>query len=106
MSEIALISARKNRLENSARKGNPSAKVALDLANSPNKFLSTVQIGITLIGILTGIFSGNKITADVKAFVESIDILRPYADSLSVTIVVVILTFFSLVLGELLPKII
>ncbi|MBF6607693.1 MAG: HlyC/CorC family transporter, partial [Flavobacterium sp.] len=104
MSEIALISARKNRLENSARKGNPSAKVALDLANSPNKFLSTVQIGITLIGILTGIFSGNKITADVKAFVESIDILRPYADSLSVTIVVVILTFFSLVLGELLPK--
>jgi putative hemolysin len=104
MSEIALISARKNRLENSAKKGNASAKTALDLANSPNKFLSTVQIGITLIGILTGIFSGNKITSDVKAFVEGFESLRPYADSLSVGIVVVILTFFSLVLGELLPK--
>ena len=55
MSEIALISARKNRLETAAKKGNTNAKVALDLANSPNKFLSTVQIGITLIGILTGI---------------------------------------------------
>ncbi len=104
MSEIALISARKNRLENSARKGNAAAKVALDLSNSPNKFLSTVQIGITLIGILTGIFSGNKITSDVKAFIEGVEPLRPYADSLSVTVVVVILTFFSLVLGELLPK--
>ncbi len=104
MSEIALISARKNRLENSARKGNASAKVALDLANSPNKFLSTVQIGITLIGILTGIFSGNKITSDVKAIVNDYAILQPYAESLSVGIVVVLLTFFSLVLGELLPK--
>lgn len=104
MSEIALISARKNRLENSARKGNASAKVALDLANSPNKFLSTVQIGITLIGILTGIFSGNKITSDVKEFVSQFPALQPYADSLSVGIVVVVLTFFSLVLGELLPK--
>ncbi len=104
MSEIALISARKNRLENSARKGNKSAQVALDLSNSPNKFLSTVQIGITLIGILTGIFSGNKITSDVKAIVNDYAILQPYADSLSVGIVVVLLTFFSLVIGELVPK--
>lgn len=104
MSEIALISARKNRLENAAKKGNPSSKAALDLANSPNKFLSTVQIGITLIGILTGIFSGNKITTDVKTFVEGFEALKPYADSISVGIVVVTLTFFSLVLGELLPK--
>ena len=104
MSEIALISARKNRLENSARKGNASAKVALDLANSPNKFLSTVQIGITLIGILTGIFSGQKITTDMKSFVMRFEVLHPYADSLAVGIVVVLLTFFSLVLGELLPK--
>ncbi|HEX8268495.1 MAG TPA: hemolysin family protein [Flavobacterium sp.] len=104
MSEIALISARKNRLENAAKKGNASSIAALDLANSPNKFLSTVQIGITLIGILTGIFSGNKITTDVKIFVESFESLKPYADSISVGIVVVTLTFFSLVLGELLPK--
>jgi len=104
MSEIALISARKSRLETAAKKGNPSAQAALDLANSPNKFLSTVQIGITLIGILTGIYSGDKVTDDVKIFVESFPALKPYADNISVGIVVVILTFFSLVLGELLPK--
>ena len=104
MSEIALISARKNRLENAAKKGNKNAKVALDLANSPNTFLSTVQIGITLIGILTGIFSGDKITTDVRVFVESFAFLKPYAESVAVGIVVVVLTFFSLVLGELLPK--
>ena len=104
MSEIALISARKNRLETAAKKGNASAQTALDLANAPNKFLSTVQIGITLIGILTGIYSGDKVTDDVKAFVEGFAVLKPYADNISVGIVVVILTFFSLVLGELLPK--
>ncbi|WP_081663257.1 hemolysin family protein [Flavobacterium subsaxonicum] len=104
MSEIALISARKNRLETAAKKGNASAQTALDLANAPNKFLSTVQIGITLIGILTGIYSGDKVTDDVKIFVESFAILKPYAPNISVGIVVVILTFFSLVLGELLPK--
>jgi putative hemolysin len=104
MSEIALISARKNRLETAAKKGNTSARTALDLANSPNKFLSTVQIGITLIGILTGIYSGEKVTEDVKLFLEGYTVLQPYSQSLSVGIVVVILTFFSLVLGELLPK--
>jgi putative hemolysin len=104
MSEIALISARKNRLELAAKKGNASAKAALDLANSPNKFLSTVQIGITLIGILTGLYSGDKITTDVQTFIAGFEILKPYANSIGVGIVVVILTFFSLVLGELLPK--
>ncbi len=104
MSEIALISARKNRLEMAAKKGNKNAKAALDLANSPNKFLSTVQIGITLIGILTGIYSGDKITTDVQNFVASFEALSPYANSIAVGIVVVTLTFFSLVLGELLPK--
>lgn len=104
MSEIALISARKNRLETAAKKGNKNAKTALDLANSPNEFLSTVQIGITLIGILTGIYSGDKITTDVQNFVATFDIFKPYANSIAVGIVVVLLTFFSLVLGELLPK--
>jgi putative hemolysin len=104
MSEIALISARKNRLEAAAKKGNAAAQTALDLANAPNKFLSTVQIGITLIGILTGIYSGNKVTDDVHIFIEGFPLLKPYADNISVGIVVVILTFFSLVLGELLPK--
>ncbi|TDD95586.1 hemolysin family protein [Flavobacterium cellulosilyticum] len=104
MSEIALISARKNRLENSAKKGNKNAQIALDLANTPNKFLSTVQIGITLIGILTGIYSGDKITHDVQEFIAGFEVLHPFAHSIAVGIVVVILTFFSLVLGELLPK--
>jgi putative hemolysin len=104
MSEIALISARKNRLETAAKKGHNNAKIALDLANSPNKFLSTVQIGITLIGILTGIYSGDKITTDVQGFVSGFTVLKPYADTIGVGIVVVVLTFFSLVLGELLPK--
>jgi putative hemolysin len=104
MSEIALISSRKSRLETAAKKGNKSAKTALDLANSPNKFLSTVQIGITLIGILTGIYSGDKITEDVEYFVSGFIAIAPYAHSVAVGIVVVVLTFFSLVLGELLPK--
>ena len=104
MSEIALISARKNRLETAAKKGNKNAKAALDLANSPNEFLSTVQIGITLIGILTGIYSGDKITTDVRNFVATFEALKPYSESIAVGIVVVVLTFFSLVLGELLPK--
>lgn len=104
MTEIALVSARKNRLEVAAKKGNSNAKAALELANAPNKFLSTVQIGITLIGILTGIYSGEKITHDVINFINEFTLLRPYAENISVAIVVIVLTFFSLVLGELLPK--
>ncbi len=99
-----MISARKNRLETAAKKGNKNAKAALDLANSPNTFLSTVQIGITLIGILTGIYSGDKITHDVQKIVGSFEIFKMHSQSISVGIVVVVLTFFSLVLGELLPK--
>ena len=104
MSEIALISSRKNRLETAAKKGNKGAKTALDLVNAPNKLLSTVQIGITLISILTGIYSGDKITHDVQTYVAGFASLKPYSDSIAVGIVVVTLTYFSLVLGELLPK--
>ena len=67
MSEIALVSSRKFKLEAAAKKGSSNAKQALALANNPNTFLSAVQIGITLIGILTGIYSGEQITEDVKA---------------------------------------
>ena len=104
MSEIALISARKNRLETAAKKGNKGAKTALDLVNAPNKLLSTVQIGITLISILTGIYSGDKITQNTQLFVEGFAALKPYSHTIAVGIVVVVLTYFSLVLGELLPK--
>lgn len=104
MSEIALVSARKFKLESAAKKGNKNAQKALDFANNPNTFLSTVQIGITLIGILTGIYSGDKITEDIKAFFIKIPLLANYAGSISVAIVLIVLTFFSIVFGELIPK--
>jgi putative hemolysin len=104
MSEIALVSSRKSRLEAFARNGDQKAKAALDLANSPNRFLSTVQIGITLIGILTGVYSGDKITSDLEATLATISPLEPYKHTLAVGLVVLLITFLSLVLGELVPK--
>lgn len=104
MSEMALVSSRKNRLEMAAKKGSSSAKTALKLTSEPNNFLSTVQIGITLIGILTGIYSGDKVTSDVQNIIAEIPVLRPYAASIGVGVVLFLLTFFSLILGELVPK--
>jgi putative hemolysin len=104
MAEIAMVSARKTRLESAAKRGDKSAKAALETIASPNRFLSTVQIGITLIGIMTGIFSGENITNDIQAYFEQFASTKPYAHTLSVTVVVGCLTFFSLVLGELVPK--
>lgn len=104
MAEIALVSARKARLEAQANKGDSRAKEALKLANHPDKFLSTVQIGITLIGILTGIFSGEKLKTDLVDFLKQYELTRYYANGLATAIIVVIVTYFSLVLGELVPK--
>jgi len=104
MSEIALVSSRKSKLETAAKNGDRRAQVALDLASSPNRFLSTVQIGITLIGILLGIFSGDKLTTDVQQAVAQVEVLRPYAHSIAVVLVLLLLTYLSLVLGELVPK--
>jgi len=104
MAEIATVSSRRARLESAAKRGDKSAKIALETLQSPNRFLSTVQIGITLIGILTGIFSGENVTNDIQAFFEQYESLHRYAHTLSVTVVVGLLTFFSLVLGELVPK--
>lgn len=104
MSEIALVSARKFKLESSAKKGNANAKKALELSKNPNTFLSTVQIGITLIGILTGIFSGEKLTTDLKESIEKISFLQSYSHSIAVLIIVIVITFFSIVFGELIPK--
>ncbi len=104
MAEIATVSARKSKMDAAAKRGDKSAKMVLETIQSPNRFLSTVQIGITLIGILTGVFSGEKITNDIEAFFVSIATLKPYAHFLAVTSVVVIITFLSLVLGELVPK--
>jgi putative hemolysin len=104
MSEIALVSSRKSRLEAAAKNGDSSAKAALHLANSPTRFLSTVQIGITLIGLLTGMYSGDNITSDFEKYISTIPFLAPYAHSLAVGSVLVFITYLSLVLGELVPK--
>jgi len=104
LSEIALVSARKSRLESAAKKGSTKAKLALDLAENPNKFLSTVQIGITVIGILTGVFGGQSIAASLEAVLINIPSVGSLAHGLSVGIVVAVITFFSIVFGELLPK--
>jgi putative hemolysin len=104
MAEIALVSARKARLEAQANKGDARAKAALALANKPDTFFSTVQIGITLIGILTGIYSGDKIIDDFKPLLEGIPALAPYSNAIATVIVLILVTFLSLVLGELVPK--
>src|SRR5688500_11592446 len=104
MSEIALVSARKARLESQANKGNKAAKEALALANNPDTFLSTVQIGITLIGIFTGIYSGEKLTDDFKKFLDTYTGVHTYNESLATVLIVIVVTYFSLILGELVPK--
>lgn len=104
MSEIALVSARKARLETQANKGDKKAKEALELSNHPDRFLSTVQIGITLIGILTGIFSGESLKDDFVSFLNQWPALQPYSGGLATTLIVIIITYFSLILGELVPK--
>ncbi len=104
MSEIALVSARKGRLESMANKGDEKAKAALDLAENPEKFLSTAQIGITLISILTGVYSGEKFGHDLKPYIEQINFLQPYAATVATSIVVIIVTFLSIIFGELIPK--
>ncbi|QEC65872.1 HlyC/CorC family transporter [Panacibacter ginsenosidivorans] len=104
MAEIALVSARKARLEAQANKGDARAKEALALANHPDKFISTTQIGITLIGILNGIFSGENIKGGLVEFFSRFETFKPYSNGLATTVVVIIITYFSLVLGELVPK--
>lgn len=104
MSEIALVSARKARLETEAKKGNKSARTALQLANEPDKFLSTVQIGITLIGILTGLYSGEALAHHFAELIATVPAFQPYALGIAKTTIVIIVTYLTLVFGELVPK--
>ncbi len=104
MAEIALVSSRKSKLEAAAKNGDTSAEIALNLANSPNRFLSTVQIGITLIGLLTGMYSGDKITKDFEIYISQFPIVSDYSHTVALGSVLVFITFLSLVLGELVPK--
>lgn len=104
MSEIALVSARKARLEHLAEKGDKKAKLALALSNHPELFLSAVQIGITLISIITGVYSGERFGRDLQPWVEKIRPLQPYAETISTTVIVILVTYLSIVFGELIPK--
>jgi putative hemolysin len=104
MSEIAIVSARKARLQQWVNEGNAKARVALDLADSPNRLLSTVQIGITLIGILAGVLGGATISRELSARLVSIPLLSPYSEAIALGIVVLGITYLTLVIGELVPK--
>lgn len=104
MSEIAVVSSRKARLQQLVNKGDAKAKVALDLANSPNQFLSTVQVGISLIGVLAGAFGGATLAQKVSGFLKSVPFIAPYSDALSLFVVVLLITYLQLIVGELVPK--
>ena len=104
MSEIALVSARKARLETEVKRGNKSAATALRLANEPDKFLSTIQIGITLIGILTGLYSGEALAHDFAVVIGQVPVLAPYALTISKSAIVIVVTYLTLIFGELVPK--
>jgi putative hemolysin len=104
MAEIALVSSRKARLEGMSEKGNANAKVALNLAQHPDVFLPTAQIGITLISIITGVYSGEKFSKNLEPYIKKISFLEPYSSTISTAIIIIIVTFVSIILGELLPK--
>src|SRR5215207_1700112 len=104
LAEMAIVSARKVRLQQRAEDGSKGAKVALNLAAHPTRFLSTVQIGITLIGILSGAFGGATIAEWIAAYFARYPALQPYSEAIGVGIVVTLVTYFSLVIGELVPK--
>src|SRR4030095_7910922 len=104
MAEIALVSARKSKLEHMASKGDMKAKAALRLTENPELFLSTAQIGITLVAILTGYYSGEKFSGDLQPYIEKISFLQRYADRIASALIVIVVTFLSILFGELIPK--
>ena len=104
MSEVAMEYARKARLEYLANKGDEKAKAALKLASNPDRFLSTVQVGITLISILIGILSGISLKPRLVEYISGYPQLSPYSDGIAITVIVVVVTYFTLVIGELVPK--
>ena len=104
MSELALAVSRKARLNAMAEAGDKGAQAALTLLGNPNQFLSTVQVGITTIGILSGVVGEGLIAAPIATWLSQFPVLAPYAKGFSVALVVVIITYLSVVIGELVPK--
>ncbi len=104
MTEIAVVSSRRVRLAKAAEDGDAGAAKALELQQNPDRFLSAVQIGITLVGVLSGAFGGALLSDEVASVVSQIALLEPYAHSIGFGVVIVIITYLSLVIGELVPK--
>jgi len=105
LSEIAVVSSRKSRLQEQAEAGNHNAQIALQLSNDPNRFLSTVQVGITLVGVGAGAFGGTAIAQDIAALIRTTwPALSIYADQIGFALIVGLTTYLSLVIGELVPK--
>lgn len=104
MSEIAVVSSRKPRLQQWADEGNARAEAALALAVEPGRFLSTIQVGITLIGILSGAFGEATLAGPLSANIAEIGALAPYSDAIALAIIVAAITYASLIIGELVPK--
>ena len=104
MSEIAVVAARKVRLQQRAEDGDERAKTALELAHDPNKFLSTVQFGITMVGVLAGAYGGATIAEKLVPPISQVPLLAPYAQGLALGLVVAVITVLSLIIGELVPK--
>ena len=104
MSEIALVSARKSKLETLAEKGDLNAKKALKLSHNPEVFLAAAQIGITFIAILTGVYSGDRFSHYIQPWFEKFEFLKPYAATIATTVIVILVTFLSILFGELIPK--
>ena len=104
LSEVVITSSRKSKLENLAKKGSKGAKIALDLASKPARFLSTIQVGITAIGILTGIFAGKGLVVLLMNSLVETGISAETSEILSYSIVVLSVTFLYLIFGELVPK--
>lgn len=104
MAEMAVVSSHKAKLKQNANTGDAGAKVALELASNPNQLLSAVQIGMSLVSILTGAFGGVTVAGELSIYLKGIPFLSPYSDGLSLLIVVLLIAFFNLVIGELVPK--
>ncbi len=104
LSEFAIVSAKRARLQQRADEGDTGAAAALELAEEPTPFLSTIQIGITLVGIFAGAYGGVTIAKGLAVYCTAIPSLAPYAEALSITLVVLVITYLTLIFGELVPK--
>lgn len=104
MTELAVVSSRKAKLQGRAERGDKGARAALALAEEPTRFLSAVQVGITLIGILAGAFGQATLAAELDRALEGVPALRPYSEAIATGVVVVLLTYLSLIVGELCPN--